>query len=549
MKRFFICVAILLMVLIICVSFFAVASYAQTGTTILYQQNDRSVLSDFYGSVGGWGSNVQFALVGGWFSTFTTPDMGGGINGLEDLYLTIYTDGGCLDISPSYRPNIGSVSLQVNVMFNNTTRTQMPDGGCRYKVDWVHGNGSIFREGEEYYISFGLIDFARQDTFTYRLLGSPVGSVSNGVLGGTSPSFYTRTDMMVLDTKVAVPAFALCLGEDCMIQEEQVPVLPDNTRIIETIPVLGVATPLATSTDFYLGAQFNVKDMEYQEGMRVYMRWRQLTGGGLRGNPVRTAWGEYEHNIVGAGFGQMQTTANIVNTGVYTMYVELTAPRFSIFGLHLGNRVIDSRIGNFVVGEATEQELKMADLAITSGLMPPEVVMPTDEAGTEFFGIGARINELREGFFQKFPINWVMGFIEDMRNLEQNRISTAGVPAVIMDFSNVQSVNRVAMGSGGMSFTLFGANTFDQVAQIPGINAMRTLLSWLFYLCGGAHPASGPVGALQQPGGLDREWFFHGLCGNCVDLVEPDRCHGCAADLYGGQPDRGIGGYWICGGG
>ena len=95
---------------------------------------------------------------------------GGGINGLENLYLTIYTDGGCLDISPSYRPNIGSVSLQVNVMFNNTTGTQMPDGGCRYKVDWVHGNGSIFREGEEYYISFGLHNFNLHDTFTYRFV-------------------------------------------------------------------------------------------------------------------------------------------------------------------------------------------------------------------------------------------------------------------------------------------------------------------------------------------------------------------------------------------
>ena len=53
---------------------------------------------------------------------------------------------------------------------------------------------------------------------------------------------------------------------------------------------------------------------------------------------------------------------------------------------------------------------------------------------------------------------------------------------MIMDFSNVQSVNRVAMGSGGTSFTLFGANTFDQVAQIPGINAMRTLLSWILWI-------------------------------------------------------------------
>jgi len=163
-----------------------------------------------------------------------------------------------------------------------------------------------------------------------------------------------------------------------------------QTRFITFTPQMGTSTPNATSTNFAFGATVYVNPADYvASSTELYIRWRQLTGMGLRGNPVVGLTGECTVAIENFG----STTPDfcfddIQASGAYLAYYEIRVPSFSLFGVNFFNRTLVSTTGNFVVGfdVSNGEYLRSATAISTTGPTVDAIVDPDAVAtSTGFF--------------------------------------------------------------------------------------------------------------------------------------------------------------------
>jgi len=141
-----------------------------------------------------------------------------------------------------------------------------------------------------------------------------------------------------------------------------------HTRFDSLAPQMGTTTPVATSTAFLFNAIGYVSTADISSSTEVYMRWRQQTGMGQRGNGNLSQYGEFTFPITASGAFDVSTTTSVQNTGVYAAYWEIRNCSFSLFGYCLWHSSLKSVVRNFVVGEATQTEISAVENLLDTNL-------------------------------------------------------------------------------------------------------------------------------------------------------------------------------------
>jgi len=261
------------------------------------------------------------------------------------------------------------------------------------------------------------------------------------------------------------------------------PVFDTSTRFITFTPTLGTTTPVATSTAFTFGVTGYINENDLSSSTELYIRWRQQSGGGIRGNSLIQDYGEFLFPITSSGDFSFSTTTSVLNTGVYISYYAIRDPLFEIFGVGFFNETILDSVGNFVVGEASQSEIINSEILLqTTGGGLVDTTIPTEEtASSSLYALGSIFN-LKDQVFTRFPINWVFEYVQVLNALPEST-STTTIPAVTINYGNLALLQNVPTTTPiNTTFTFFSASTFDDVAEFSGIQAMRTFLSWTLWL-------------------------------------------------------------------
>lgn len=82
----------------------------------------------------------------------------------------------------------------------------------------------------------------------------------------------------------------------------------------------------------------------------------------------------------------------------------------------------------------------------------------------------------------KFPLNWITQSATIFYNLADST-STTTVPEVTVNYGGLSLLQNIPTTTPiNTEFTFFSAQTFDDVAEIPGMDTMRTLVSWVLWI-------------------------------------------------------------------
>jgi len=260
--------------------------------------------------------------------------------------------------------------------------------------------------------------------------------------------------------------------------------IPDTSTHFESFtPNLGTTTPVATSTAFTFGATGYVSSDDFStSSTKLYIRYRQLTGMGIRGNSSFGSNGDFFLPITSSGEFDLSTTTSVLQTGVYAAYYAIEVPRFTLFGINILTNTVQSAIGNFVVGEASSLEIQQVQfLANTTG-SGVDVNIPTDESATStLFDLGRSFG-LADVVLSKFPINWAVEYANVLYDLGSST-ATSTIPEVVMDFGSMATLQAIATTTDmDTEVTFFTADTLYEVAEIPAIGLMRTVAGWMLWL-------------------------------------------------------------------
>jgi len=126
---------------------------------------------------------------------------------------------------------------------------------------------------------------------------------------------------------------------------------------------------VGTSTNFTFGATGYVNESEISSSTKLYIRYRQQTGMGIRGNSTLSSGGEFNLDINSSGAFNLSTTTSILNTGVYLGYMSIQKPRYSLFGFEFFTNVLTAQTFLFTVGTSTETEKQSVIMLLgTTGL-------------------------------------------------------------------------------------------------------------------------------------------------------------------------------------
>jgi len=262
-----------------------------------------------------------------------------------------------------------------------------------------------------------------------------------------------------------------------------------TTRFDTFVPELGVITPNATSTTFALEVIGYINEADYTtDETNIYMRYRQATGMGLRGNSNIGSNGEFTWFPTTFGEFEATTTAEILNTGVYNIYWSIRKPLFSVFGFGFFNNTVLDVVGTFVVGDdVSETEILQNQLIIeTTGGGIVDVTVPTSETATSTleslpFSWGQAFG-LREAILSKFPFNWISGYVTVLNGLAESEATTT-IPSVTINYGGLSLLQNVATSTAiDTEITFFSGATIDEVAEFTGIQSMRTFLGWVLWL-------------------------------------------------------------------
>jgi len=261
------------------------------------------------------------------------------------------------------------------------------------------------------------------------------------------------------------------------------PVTDFTTRFISFTPTLGTTTPVATSTTFAFGVTGYINSSDLSSTTEVYMRWRQQSGMGLRGNSAIGQYGDFTFPISSSGAFSLSTTTSVTASGVYGVYWELRNCSISLFGFCLYHSTLKNAIGNFVVAEATSQEIQSVQiLTNTTGGGQVDQVIPTEEtASSTVLGLGSAFG-LTGIVLSKFPINWVVQYADVLTNLASSTTSTTS-PSAVINYSSLRTLQNIPTTTPqSLSFTFFSSTTIAQVASISGIQLARTFVGWTLWI-------------------------------------------------------------------
>jgi len=82
----------------------------------------------------------------------------------------------------------------------------------------------------------------------------------------------------------------------------------------------------------------------------------------------------------------------------------------------------------------------------------------------------------------KFPFNWFFDTVLLLKSLV-GQTSTTTIPSVVIDYSSLHMLQNIPTTTAqNLTFTFFSGSTFDTVAAIPGIQAMRTLAGYVLWI-------------------------------------------------------------------
>jgi hypothetical protein len=265
------------------------------------------------------------------------------------------------------------------------------------------------------------------------------------------------------------------------------PVPPDDlsTHFISFNPVMGSSVAQATSTSFDIASYGYVSDSDFVDSDTwVYVRWRQATGMGKRDNPLTSDWGEETFSVIDPGNFSATTTSSILNTGVYNIYWEIRVPRWDFLGVSIGTKVLSSAIGSICVSDSVceDSELLANQLVINTGLAVDsgmiDIVSGTTATSSEVLydfisgGLG-----IRNMVMQKFPISWVVETIEVL-----NSLSTSTATTTTPLFSLTFATSTMIATSTPIIVNFITPTFFDDIAEVPAIQVMRTLLVWSMWI-------------------------------------------------------------------
>lgn len=266
---------------------------------------------------------------------------------------------------------------------------------------------------------------------------------------------------------------------------EPLPFEFDGTQLWNFNPELG-SSGHATSTDFEFEAAYRVEPEDFATTTtQVYLRWRQATGMGLRGQPNVAIWGEHLWNIDAAGSGSVYATSSLPYTGVYTVYWEIRTPLFEFFGLSFLHKSVVSYLGSFVVGDdVSDTETSQIEVLLDTNQSGADLIIPapTSDTATSTLESGLfnlpNIFNLKNVLVSRFPINWIVEYTDILRELPE-RTATTTIPTVTLTASS--TLLGTYLSTTTPTFTFFSGATITQVAGIAGIQTMRTFVGWTLW--------------------------------------------------------------------
>lgn len=256
-----------------------------------------------------------------------------------------------------------------------------------------------------------------------------------------------------------------------------------STHFISFIPEIGSTTPYATSTAFTFGAVGYLNDSDLASSTELHIRYRQLTGMGVRGNSSFAEVGDLYIPITAGGDFDLSTTTPVLSSGVFAGYYAIENACYSFFGINFFTCTKVSAIGNFIVDEASTIEVEASQNVLNSSGIGSQVVpYVTDENSTStLYNLGSAFN-LIDILTSKFPINWVYQYASVLAGLASSTATTT-IPSVDLDFSGLRELQNIPTTTPiSTKFTLFSAATLDEVAAISGVASMRTFVGWTLWL-------------------------------------------------------------------
>jgi len=264
--------------------------------------------------------------------------------------------GGFYDISPC-RDNgsVGSFGCGASgtsgeplegLGFNSSIGTQLLTDGAYHKYAFLWRVEPITGT---YYDFCQLIDTEDPTTCSWT-------TSSATVAGGDIFGFFMRTDSWNTSGRY--------LYIDDISELSGPPPVDDSTRIESITPPPDQT--VASSTSFTFGSSGYVATEDWTEDTVLYIRWRQQTGFGIRGNGAIGQSGEITIPIVAPGAFNLSTTTSVTNSGVYIGYVAIQKPRFSLFGFNFFTETLESNTWLFTVATSTARELESTVLLLST---------------------------------------------------------------------------------------------------------------------------------------------------------------------------------------
>jgi len=204
------------------------------------------------------------------------------------------------------------------------------------------------------------------------------------------------------------------------------------TRINSVIPLRDSVIATSSAATWTIGGYVNIAD--WTTRTEVYVRYRQLTGAGVRGNGNIYEGDDFTLPITASGSFSVSTTSHVIHSGVYQAYAAIQKPKYSIFGIAIPffTDTLASVTWQFTGGTSTASEL--ADGALLLGSTgfttsaSSTVVDLSCHVGTDF-SITDCINNLifpdtnelqkifddfHDTFLVKAPIGYVTRFVTIM---------------------------------------------------------------------------------------------------------------------------------------
>lgn len=253
-----------------------------------------------------------------------------------------------------------------------------------------------------------------------------------------------------------------------------------STSTIEYITEITSVSPApdslanATSTNFAVTVNGSISTDDFDDDLKVELRFLQKTGIGQYGNSDYAEGGFFSIDVDTDGLFSVTATSSILNRGWYEGYADINVPRFNIFGFNVFTKKLDSITWVFEVATSTagEAEQILILLATTGdGTVSASTTAETANFSCNLVGgfefgscvgllfvadrdkLKGHLDDLRQGALAIFPIGYATRFIEI---LEGSSTTTVKLPAFTATL--FQGTGQEEMFTLDMDDLFIGAN-------------------------------------------------------------------------------------------